>query len=161
MESLSDHKYIILELREKNRNTVMGNKKGGFPRWNVKGINKDMFVALVIAGGMMRGTGEETIERKERRVNRLMIDAYNNSMKRVGKPINRAAMYWWNSEIAEIRRRCITWRRRLVRAKRRKSPEYVAQVVDTLKENRKQLRRHIGKAKREAWDELLTSQISS
>lgn len=42
----------------------MGNKKGGFPKWNVKGINKDMFVASVIAGGMMRGMGEETIERE-------------------------------------------------------------------------------------------------
>lgn len=47
------------------------------------------------------------------------------------------------------------WRRRLVRAKGRKSPGRVSQLVGELKRNRKELRIVIGKDKKEAWNELL------
>lgn len=33
-----------------------------------------------------------------------------------------AKVYWWSNEIAEIRGKCNIWKRRLTRAKRRKSP---------------------------------------
>lgn len=64
-------------------------------------------------------------------------------------------VYWWNSEIAEIRGKCNMWRRRLIRAKRRKSPGRASQLAGELKNNRRELSKAIGKAKKEAWDELL------
>lgn len=106
----------------------------------------------------MAGTaGEETVESEERRIKRVMTDACNNSMRRAGKIKNRKAVYWWNDEIAEIRGRCGAWRRRLIRAKKRKYLEHVTEIVNRLKETGKELRIPIGKAKREAWEDLLYS----
>lgn len=51
------------------------------------------------------------------------------------------------------------WRRRLVRAKGRKSLELVSQLAGELKDCRKELRIAIGTAKRKAWDELLEGLI--
>lgn len=120
-------------------------------------INKDMFEASLIAGGMTGIAKEGTVESEERRIKRIMTDACNNSMRRAGKITNRKAVYWWNDGIAEIRGRCGAWRRRLIRAKKRNDLEHVAGIVDRLKESRKEVRIAIGKAKREAWDELLNS----
>lgn len=58
-------------------------------------------------------------------------------------------------EIANLRERCNMWRRRLIRAKVRKDPERVSPLVGELKNSRKEFRKAIGKANKEAWDELL------
>lgn len=157
IESLSDHRYICIGIQDRNNNRGKGNKKKGFIKWNIKSINKDMFEASIIAGGMMGIREEGTVESEERRINRIMIDACNNSMRRAGRITNRRAVYWWNEEIAEIRGRCDAWRRRLLRAKKRNDVEQITDIVYRLKVTRKEQRVAIGKAKRDAWDELLNS----
>lgn len=47
------------------------------------------------------------------------------------------------------------WRRRLIRAKSRNNLDRMTQSAGELTEARKELKRAIGKAKRNAWDELL------
>lgn len=47
------------------------------------------------------------------------------------------------------------WRRRLIRAKSRNNIDRMTQSTEELTEARKELKRAIGKAKRNAWDELL------
>lgn len=157
IESLSDYRYIVVGIQEKNNNRGQGDKKRGFTKWNIKGIDKDVFVASIIAGGMTGIGGRETVENEEFRIKRIITDACNNSMRRTGKITSKKAVYWWNNEIAEIRGRCSAWRRRLVRAKKRGDVVRVMDIVKCLKETRKELRIAIGKAKRQAWDELLES----
>lgn len=47
------------------------------------------------------------------------------------------------------------WRRRLVRAKCKDTPEVVEQMAGELKENKRKLKKAIGIAKKKSWDELL------
>lgn len=47
------------------------------------------------------------------------------------------------------------WRRRLTKATSRNNLEKVSQLAGEIKENRKELKRAIGKTKREAWEEVL------
>lgn len=87
---------------------------------------------------------------------RIVTDACENSMKRdKGENIVRNKMYWWSAEIAELREKCGMWRRRLTRTKSRSNIDRVTQLAGELKEKRKELKRAIGKAKRDAWSELL------
>lgn len=160
-ETLSDHKYIRIKIdgREKG-NSFSGGIK--FPRWNIKKIDKDWFTASVVGGDWLAeqrikkllDSGE--IDKAENIEKSLITDACDNAMTRekIGEK-RKDKMYWWNNKIAKIRGRCSMWRRRLIRAKGRKSLERVSQLAGELKNNIKKLRKAIGKAKREAWDELL------
>lgn len=159
-ETLSDHKYIRIKIdsREKG-NSFSGGIK--FPRWNIKKIDKDWFTASVVGDWLaeqrikkLLDSGE--IDKAENIDKSLITDACDNAMirEKIGEK-RKDKVYWWNNKIAKLRDRCSMWRRILIRAKGRKSLERVSQLAGELKNNRKELRKAIGKAKREAWDELL------
>lgn len=38
IESLSDHRYIIIEIQERNNDRVQGNRKRGITKWNIKSM---------------------------------------------------------------------------------------------------------------------------
>lgn len=100
-------------------------------------------------------TENEEVEKVDIILKRIITDACDNAMTRNKNRENgRDRIFWWNAEIAELRSRCGMWRRRLTRAKSR-HPERVAQLAGELKVTRKELRKSISKAKREAWDEML------
>lgn len=95
------------------------------------------------------------IEAAERVIKRMVKDACNNAMKRVKGTNTRKSAYWWSADIAQGRDRCRMWRRRLLRAKSRQNDEQVTQLAGELRKSRKELRKMIGLAKKNAWDELL------
>lgn len=94
-------------------------------------------------------TDNDKINKAERILKRSITDACDNSMKRekVGKN-TKGKVYRWSTEIAEIRGRCNMWRRRLIRAKCRKDPEQVSQLVGELKASRKELKKPSRRRKR-------------
>lgn len=100
------------------------------------------------------GNGE--IDRADSIMKRVVTDACDNSAKRLRAGTSgRNKAYWWSAEIADLRGKCSMWRRRLVRAKRRGTPETAEQMAGALREGRKKLKKAIGTAKRKAWEELL------
>lgn len=151
-ETLSDHKYIGIKIdgREKG-NSFSGGIK--FPRWNIKKIYKDWFTASVVGGDWLAEQRVKKLldsgEKAENIEKSLITDACDNAMTRekIGEK-RKDKVYWWNNKIAKIRGRCSMWRQRLIRAKGRKSLERVSQLAGELKNNRKELRKAIGKAKR-------------
>lgn len=156
IETLSDHKYIISNVdRIERGNSVT--RGINFPRWNTKNLDKDWFAASVVGGDWLAEQrirnlldGGE-IDKAEITLKRNITDACDNAMKRERDGAKRnTKVYWWNSELAEIRGKCNMWRRRLTRAKRRKSPGRASQLAGELKNNRRELRKAIEKAKKEA-----------
>lgn len=152
-ETLSYHRYIRLEIEQ-------GGKL--FPRWNSRNINREWFATSVTYENwltqwrMGKIIEEGDMDKAERVIKRILTDAYDNSMKKgAGGNERKRKTYWWNAEIANNRKRCNMWRRRLVRAKARKDLDSVEQLTGELKTSRKELRRSIGITKTEAWDELL------
>lgn len=66
-------------------------------------------------------------------------------------------MYWWSSEIADLRTVCNNARRQYTRYRRRRrnSEEVAAQLYETYRETKKSLQLAIRKAKAQAWQVLL------
>lgn len=65
---------------------------------------------------------EGEIERAGYIIKRVVTDACDNAMKRQrAGTARRKNVYWWNEQIAELRKKCSAWRRRLIRAKRRET----------------------------------------
>lgn len=127
-ETLSDHKYIQIKIDKKNKkDSYFGGMK--FPRWNLGKIDKDWFAVSVLRGNWLAekrivsllGNGE--IRKAEQIIKRIITDACENAGTRdKGNEKGRNRVYWWSKDIAVIRGRCSMWRRRLIRAKGRKSP---------------------------------------
>ncbi|KAG5320740.1 PO14 protein, partial [Pseudoatta argentina] len=90
------------------------------------------------------------------RMNRILRDISDVSMPRKGLS-RRPATYWWNQEIADLRRSCNACRRRLMRAraKRSTSRESLRELWDALREARRSLRRAIVRSKIKLWAELV------
>lgn len=119
IETLSDHKYIIIKMdRIKRGNNVTRGYK--FPRWNTKKLDKDWFAASIVGGDWLAEQrirnllDREEIDKAKITLKRNITDACDNAMKRERDEIKRNnKVYWWNSKIAEIRGKCNMWRRRL------------------------------------------------
>lgn len=160
-DTLSDYRYIRIKIEEGT--TVKLETRGKvFPRWNAKKMDKDWYTASVVGGIWMNeitireliGNGE--IDKADRIMKRVVMDAFDNTAKRqkVGR-LEKSKVYWWNTEIADLRGKCSMWRRRMIRAKRKDTPKVVEQLAGVLKESRKELKKAIGRAKKKAWEELL------
>lgn len=49
METLSDHRYILIKIAKTNKTSfAMNKRKEGYPKWNLKKIDEDLFVAALI-----------------------------------------------------------------------------------------------------------------
>ncbi|KAG5324468.1 PO11 protein, partial [Pseudoatta argentina] len=90
------------------------------------------------------------------RMNRILRDISDVTMPRRGLS-RRPTTYWWNQEIADLRRSCNACRRRLMRAraKRNTSRESLRELWDALREARRSLRRAIVRSKIKLWTELV------
>lgn len=105
-ETLSDHRYIVIQIDSKDR---MSRYSRGmeFPRWNTSKINKDWFAASILGGNWLLehkidsliGKGE--IGKADYALKRIFSDACDNAMTRTkgGGNIKRNKVYWWNNEI--------------------------------------------------------------
>lgn len=138
-ETLSDHRYIRIVIDEKTETNRIHRGKI-FPRWSIKGIDKDWFTTSIMYGEWLseRRIGElierREVEVAERLIKRIITDACNNSMRRdKGGREMRGRIYWWSTEVSEIRGRCNMWSRRLCRAKSRKNPERETRLAGELK----------------------------
>ena len=89
-------------------------------------------------------------------MDQLLRDISDVSMPRRGLP-RRPSTYWWNQEIADLRRACNACRRRLTRARASgASLESMRGLWDALREARRSFRGAIYCSKRRLWSELLS-----
>ena len=117
VESLSDHKYIFIEVDASLAGPVIGRTAlKAFPRWAVGKVDLDLLEAAAIFSAWSGIPEDAALGAK--RMDRLLRDISDVSMPRRGLP-RRPTTYWWNQEIAELRRACNACRRRLTRARGR------------------------------------------
>lgn len=155
-ETLSDHRYIMMEL-DWNKHTYDSNRRSlAFPKWNAGKLNVDLLLASIegrlwtppqsdASPRIIVKWLEDTLER-----------ASNTSMPRAKKVPGRPPVYWWNHEIELIRGVCVSRRRSWTRTKRNAAAEVVANMRAHYKKARGDLRKAIWKAKCAAWNDLLS-----
>lgn len=152
--SASDHQYILYQIGE-NETRPMPIQP---PLWNVQRIDKEIFDALIQLG---KGISRRIRQRQpEGPIAKLLVAetmslltrACESSMPKKSTRRNRYPAYWWNNEIADMRKNCLRLRRLAQRARRN--------TVDfQLKTEQYRVARHalkfsIIKSKTQKWKEL-------
>jgi len=151
----SDYFYIEVDLGFTH---VLKRRRPRPPRWSLRALDEDKLEGALRAGIW---PVEEMVgpEKWTERLGNLLTRACDYAMPRV-VPRTRRAVYWWSPEIAGLRRVANAARERLKRCRRglrlgsvsRAEEEAAASACEEANTN---LRRRIGKAKAEAWQELL------
>jgi hypothetical protein len=162
-ETLSDHRYIVMEISPPGHPRGMGAGGGGAgyspPRWALKRLDGDMAYAAAVAKAWEAPPEEVDVEEEAAWFREAMTQICDASMPRRGArgPTKRRAVYWWSAEIAALREECNSARRRYTRARRwrNRDVEEEARRHDVYRGRRRSLQAAIAKAKSGAWGELL------
>ncbi|XP_018376310.1 PREDICTED: uncharacterized protein LOC108769691 [Trachymyrmex cornetzi] len=155
LESLSDHKYVSMKVGT----SLIGPTTGrmalrAFPRWAVGRADSDMMEAAAVFTAWSATFGNATSVAEK--MDRALRDISDASMPRRGFA-RKPSTYWWNEEIADLRRSCNGCRRRLTRARTRNGvlPADIQVYWDELREARRRLRGAISRSKARLWGELV------
>ncbi|XP_018368779.1 PREDICTED: uncharacterized protein LOC108764875 [Trachymyrmex cornetzi] len=155
LESLSDHKYIVMEVGT----SLVGPTTGktalrAFPRWAVGKADLDLMEAAAVFTAWTHTPGNGTSEAEK--IDRALQDISDTAMPSRGAA-KKPTTYWWNEEISDLRRKCNASRRRLTRARARNRlpPVDIQTYWDELREDRRRLRVAIRRSKARLWGELL------
>lgn len=116
-------------------------------KWNAKSFDSDLFCVVMQENLQLTGIAEH----KSSQLMSLVTNSCDTAMRRSSGRSQHAAVYWWNDEIAELRRHCHRTRRQAQRARGRE--DYEACRLRHA-EARIALKRAIKKSKRQAWNEL-------
>jgi len=156
----SDHYYIQVDLGF-TREQVLKRRRPRPPRWSLRALDTDKLEGALRSGIWPAEEMEGEPEAWAERLGVLMTRACNFAMPKV-VPRERRAVYWWSSEIAELRRVANAARERLKHCRRQLRRGTGSRTEETAAANASEdanraLRRQIGQAKAAAWQELLDS----
>ena len=152
MESLSDHKYVFFAVDASLTGPVIeGTALKVFPRWVIGKVNPNLMEAAAVFSAWNDIPKTLFLER-----NGWTRYSGISRMPRRGLS-RRPIIYWWNQEIAGLRRICNACRRHLTRvcARRKISRESLCELWDALREARRNFRRAIVRSKIKVWAEWI------
>lgn len=160
IETLSDHACIEMMLDDQG-----GGEKplsGHMPlRWKRDHWDFDLFRSTIEweLQGIEEEGNRDGIEPLERMVGRLR-SALRNSCDVAGERViggkKGRRVYWWSEALAGKRRATVEARRKWTKEKiQNRDLDRIEELRNAYREKRRELRRSINKAKREAWAELL------
>lgn len=148
-ETYSDHNYIFYDIGGTRLWNYTRQKK---KVWNLSKFDEDKFDTSIL--GATWSMEEEGINANEKvvRMIKIITDACDEAMPRKVLGKHPRQIYWWNDNIAEIRKKCIKEKRILTRIRKKASIDAEVQMVlentrQHLKQKRKRLRVEINKAK--------------
>lgn len=144
-ESLSDHRYIIFEI---GLNDTSRSKPRQYNGWQVAKLEEEKLENATdeIIHINLNTTSQEFSSR--------LSQICDKSMPRKRMHPTRQPVYWWNQEIASLRKESLSRRRAYARSIRRSQPNITEQLWREFKDSRKALRNSIKNAKRNSWKEL-------
>lgn len=87
-------------------------------------------------------------------VNNVIYTCQAALQQRKSPPHHKRPAYWWNSEIASLRRTCIQKRRIATRARHTQNPDLTENAHDDYRDARRNLRNAIKASKSQSWSNL-------
>lgn len=145
----SDHQYISYSLKTEGQQ-ISRQQRTSTRKWNVMKLNKEILIEEMDRRLEGRNLGNSATEIVDRTMKSIKLGC-KKSMPEVRSGCRKQAVYWWNNEIADLRRICLSCRRRFTRARRHGEAESEAYAY---KEAKKVLRTAIFASKRKKWEEL-------
>jgi hypothetical protein len=148
--SHSDHRYISfdLEARFTRPQPNLANTGWGVRKLNLTALDEAVAERRSAVLSKSQSASAEDITSA---LNDLLQRSCDASMPRRSSQNQRRPVYWWNEDIAELRRECISSRRRAQRRPRNDDLQRNHQ------DHRKALRRAIKESKARCWAELCSS----
>ncbi|XP_051864135.1 uncharacterized protein LOC127566215 [Drosophila albomicans] len=145
----SDHQYICFSINSNHRRRPDHDKKTT-RRWNAKKLDTEKLIEVLDAR-METGVDPRDARSIVRHTMRAIEHSCAAAMPKTTSFLKRKAAYWWNEQIAELRRACLRARKKMTRARSRSSA--TAEIEDH-KEARKRLKLAIVHSKKSKWEEL-------
>lgn len=154
LETLSDHRYIWVGIGTRTPPLKDSRSRRTEPRrWALKEIDEDKLLATILAMEWdEKSTETKEPQREALRIRNILTKACDASMPR-GRQSHRQTTYWWNEDIAELRRNAIRMSRRVARCKKNTIERAIK--YESYREAKIALKVAIKKAKVEKWSELL------
>lgn len=161
-ETLSDHRYIRFRVSDPSLGAMPSMGSNGHstaPRgWGLKKLDRDLMMA---AATVKMWTEEATrpIEDADEgavRLRGILSDICDASMPRRRALPPKRSVYWWTSELAELRTECNRARRQYTHCRRRRDgTQMAAPLREAYHTAKKSLQKAIRAAKAKAWAELV------
>ncbi|XP_011861252.1 PREDICTED: uncharacterized protein LOC105558273 [Vollenhovia emeryi] len=122
VETLSDHRAILFSFDSSNARTDIGLAPRVYPRWSFAGLDEDLLCSTFefLSSGISEDDSPGNLAAA---VCGYMANACDVAARKSGPRTLRRAVYWWNEEIANLRRVCTVARRKFSRAGRNHSDE--------------------------------------
>jgi len=151
----SDHRIITIKWEDRMPRLTQRHVDQAFPRWSFKRLNLDIFRAVLF----IENWNEPALTSSDSCVEFLthvIEKASDISMpKNAGK--SKAPVYWWNEELANLRKICIKNRRKLIRS-RKKNDANASRIANReYKISLKNLKTSVKRAKSNCWKDLLNT----
>lgn len=142
----SDHQAVILELKNRQNQSAQERKLNG-PKWKDSMFDEDAFKELFKSCQLEPGSAET----QTTKLRNMIAEACDASMPRRTVSTKRSPCYWWNENVAALRKKCLTARRQVQRSRGR--PEFDSKLL-IFKNLRKSLRNSIKSSKAKCFDRL-------
>lgn len=144
-ESLSDHKYLVFEIKMR---TPPRREAVKFAGWQVSKLDVEKFN---LATERIQWEYEIT----PGNFSNKLRDLCRATMPPRKKLRNRKSVYWWSTDIALLRRDCVQKRRLYTRVARTNTLYTMTAAWSNYQDSRKRLRNEIKKAKQKSWNKLI------
>jgi len=161
-ETLSDHRYIRFQVSDPSLGAMPSMGRGGYstaPRgWGLKKLDRDLMMA---AATVKKWTEEATRPIEDADEGAVRLRGILSEICDASMPHRRAlppkwSVYWWTSELAELRTVCNRARRQYTHCRRRRDgTQMAAPLREAYHTAKNSMQMAIRAAKAKAWAELV------
>lgn len=162
-ETLSDHRRIRYRLNYPGTRTSATSRKqssgrqGGQVGWNTRKLDKEKLTEQLVRAELV-DTEASDLARLIAVIAEVIAKACDCAAPR-RKSHTKWPQHWWNEEVANARKSCVTARRKLQRARRKSErpddPRTIRLAERNYKANRKALKNAITRSKAKGWKQLI------
>lgn len=151
--SASDHFYIEFDIETATGSATKITRRRA-EGWAIGKLSMTALNEYLEAGNHRAGLQPVVAAESIKRLQKILVEACDASMPRRTIFEGRKSAHWWNSDIAELRRKAIRARRAYQRAGRRPGSVRRTLEHEAYQEARTQLKTAIRKAQETSWREL-------
>ncbi|CAH2228620.1 jg3750, partial [Pararge aegeria aegeria] len=159
VETLADHNYIRFEVSTSSAMAMAPRIASRFPRWCITRLDRDLAKeAAILRRWTTAGfAGDTSVDELADSMHNALTVVCEASMPRARGRWRRRHVYWWTTEIADLRIACNRARRAFVRSRRRNglNPALEAMLHEGYRVAKNNLRVAISQAKELAHKEML------
>lgn len=137
-----------MEVCGKTNLTAVEKRHRSTKKWAVSKLNKEALIEH------LKEKLEGTMDSDVTSCMNLLVEGCGRAMTLVSLPRGRNQIYWWSPSIADARRKCVIYRRKVQRERKKGDSQELNAVAAEYRSQRKALKILICAAKDKCWKEI-------